>query len=185
MLWCVLRMFFTANTICENLGYCVVVEYVCVVCGVSVQALCQCNVCVWVVCLCKSVVVVCVWCCEWVSVCVCSCFVWLCCHLFMCSLVLVFMVCVCLSVVVCHNIVLCCGTQQQTRTHTMNTNATLHMKTPYKRHDSRFQNGTDIRWIKGERTPSIFIYSTTLMWAVMITGRFALQIQVLFSKVCN
>ena len=38
-------------------------------------------------------------------------------------------VCVCLSVVVCHNIVLCRGTQQQTRTHTMNTNTTLHMKT--------------------------------------------------------
>ena len=45
MLWCVLPMFFPANAICEHLGYCVVVEYVCVVCGVctsfvSVQCVC-------------------------------------------------------------------------------------------------------------------------------------------------
>ena len=80
-------------------------------CVVCLYKLCVNAMCVWVVCLCKSVVVVCVWCCEWVSVCVCSCFVWLCGHLFMCSPVLVFMVCV--SVVVCHNSVF----------------TTLHMKT--------------------------------------------------------
>ena len=72
----------------KHLGFCVVVEYVCVVCGgmcvcVSVQAFVSVQ-CVRVVCLCKGVVVVCVLCDEWVSVCACSCFVWLCCHLFMC-----------------------------------------------------------------------------------------------------
>ena len=113
MLWCVLRMFFTANTICEHLGYCDVVEYVCVVCGVFVQTLCQCNV--WVVCLCKSVVggmrlVLCVGVCLCVHVlfgCVviCSCAVWCWCS---------WCVCVCLSVVVCHSSVF----------------TTLHMKTP-------------------------------------------------------
>ena len=72
----------------------------------------------------------------------------------------------------------CCCVPQQCVHHTAHEHN-------YKPHDSRFQNETDIRWIKGERTPSIFIHSTTLMWAVMITGRFALQIQVLFSKVCN
>ena len=164
----------------------------CVWCVVCLYKLCVSATCVWVVCLCKSVVVVCVWYCEWVSVCVCSCFVWLCGHLFMCSLVLVFMVCVCVSVCLSVCLLLCATTlccvvalnNRQTHTHHEHEHHTAHENT-HKPHDSRFQNETDIRWIKGDRTPSIFIYSTTLMWAVMITSRFALQIQVLLSKVCN
>ena len=118
--------------ICEHLGYCVVVENVCMVCVWCVCKLCVSAmcVCVWVVCLCKSVVVVCVWCCEWVSVCMCSCFVWLCGHLFMCSLVLVFMVCVSVCCCCCATTLCCVVALNNRHTHTMNTNATLHMKTP-------------------------------------------------------
>ena len=173
--------FFNANTICEHLGYCVVVEYVCVgVCGVSVQGF------VSVQCVCGSCVCARVW--WWyafgvvsgcLSVCVhvlfgcvviCSCAVWCWCSW-----------CVCVCLLLCAT-TLCCVVALNNRhlhTHHEHEHHTAHENT-YKPHDSRFQNETDIRWIKGERTPSICIYSTTLMWAVVITGRFALQIQVLF-----
>ena len=150
---------------------------------------CLYKLCVRAMCVCGSCVCARVW--WWYAfgvvsgcLCVCSCFVWLCGHLFLCSLVLVFMVCV--SVCCClpqHCVVLWHSTTDR-HTHHVHEHHTAHENT-YKPHDSRFQNETDIRWIKGERTPSIFIYSTTLMWAVMITSRFALQIQVLFSEVCN
>ena len=119
-------MFFTENTICEHLCYCVV-ENVCLLCGVCtsfVPVQCVCGSCVcarvwwWYAC---GVVSGCLSVCVHVlfgCVVICSCAVWCWCSW-----------CVCLSGVVCHNIVLCCGTQQQTRTHTMNTNPTLHIKT--------------------------------------------------------
>ena len=130
MLWCVLRMFFTANTICENLGYCVVVEYVCVVCSVSVQALCQCNVCVGGSCVCArvwwwyafGVVSGCLSVCVHVlfgCVVICSCAVRCWCSWF---------VCVCL--LLCATTLCCVVALNNRHTHTMNTNATLHMKTP-------------------------------------------------------